>query len=271
MGHGMPLLWEAQLPAASYFMSIPFGLTAPEQGLWLTQGGGQALADEVYGSVGCKYFPGGNLGFGGGGWFKTEVTDLSSLEGLHIQSSGLAAAVWQALGAQVVTLPLPEVQRQFATDRLGAVEYVGPEQDRNANLHRSAPFYYFPSWQRPGTLLDFFIHLDTWMALPSSLQRALEITIAAFNQMLLNEQTYLNQQALQRLISQDGVQLRRFPDSVLLRLESITGTVLRERASANPEVAKVIDHLIRFRAEQLSWVQAVELSYLDSRRWTWTR
>ena len=271
MGHGMPLLWESQLPAASYLMTIPFGLTASEQWLWLTQGGGQALADEVYGSVGCKYFPGGNLGFGGGGWFKIEVTDLSALEGLQIQSSGLAAAVWQALGAQVVTLPLPELQRQLATDRLGAAEYVGPDQDRQANLHRSAPFYYFPSWQRPGTLLDFFIHLETWMALPTSLQNALETAIVAFNQTLLNDQTYRNQQALQRLTSQDGVQLRRFPDSVLLRLESITGTLLRERAAANPQVAKVIDHLIRFRTEQLPWVQTVELSYLNSRRWTWIR
>ncbi len=271
MGHGMPLLWESQLPAAPYFMAVPFGLTAEEQWLWLTQGGGQDLADEVYGSVGCKYFPGGNLGFGGGGWFKAEVTDLSALEGLPVHSSGLAAAVWQALGAQVVTLPLPELQRQFATDRLGAAEYVGPDQDLLANLHRSAPFYYFPSWQRPGTLLDFFIHRETWLALPPSLQSVLETAILSFNQSMLNEQTYRNQQTLQRLTTQEGVQVRRFPDSVLLRLESVTGSLLRERAGANPQVAKVIDHLIGFRAAQLPWVQTVEVSYLNSRRWTWTR
>jgi len=271
MGHGMPLLWESQLPAAPYLMAIPFGLTAQEQWLWLTQGGGQALADGVYGSVGCKYFPGGNLGFGGGTWFKAEVEDPRSLEGLSIQSAGLAAAVWQALGAAVVTLSLPELQRQLINDRLDAAEYVGPEQDLRANLYRSAPYYYFPSWQRPGTLLDFFIHLETWMALPASLQTALETAIVAFNQTLLTEQTARNQQALQRLSSEHGVQLRRFPDSVLLRLESLTGEVLRDRAAANPEVATVINHLIRFRAEQLPWVQSVELSYLNSRRWTWTR
>ncbi|MFZ9736823.1 MAG: hypothetical protein ACO3EZ_02325 [Prochlorotrichaceae cyanobacterium] len=270
MGHGMPLLWESQLPAAPYLMSVPFGLTAEEQWLWLTQGGGQALADEIYGAMGCKYFPGGNLGLSGGGWFKTEITDLSALMGLKINSSGLAASVWQGVGAEVLTLPLADLQRQFANDRLEAVEYVGPQQDLQAQLHQSAPFYYFPGWQRPGTLLDFFIHLDTWQALPVNIQAGLEAAIVAFNQTLLHEQIYQNQQALRLLTSQHGVQLRTFPESVLLRLESLTGQVLQERARANDRVAAVVEHLIQFRSNLLPWVQTVELSYLNARRWTWT-
>lgn len=271
MGHGMPLLWENLLPAAPYLMALPFGLTAPEQWLWLTQAGGQALGDEIYGSVGCKYFPGGNLGLSSGGWFKTEIKDLSNLDGLKINSSGLAAAVWQAAGAEVVTLSITELQRQLANDRLGAAEYVGPQQDLKAQLYRSAPFYYFPGWQRPGTLLDFFIHLETWQALPPPLQAALETAIVAFNQTLLNEQIYQNQQALRVLTRQHGVQLRTFPEPVLLRLESLTGQLLQERATADPQVAQVLDSLIRFRSDLLPWVETVERSYLTARRWTWTR
>ena len=268
MGQGLPLLWENQLPAAPYLMTIPFGLTATEQWLWLYQGGGQALADQVYATVGCKYFPGGNLGFTAGGWFKAEVTGVNALAEITLQSSGLAAAVWQALGAKVVTLAPAQMRQQLREGTIGAAEYVSPQQDLQIELHQAAPFYYFPGWQRPGTLLDFFINLEAWNSLSPWLQASLEAAIVSFNQWFLNEQTFQNQQALRSLLQQ-GIQIRSFPESVLLRLESITGELLQERSKTHPQVGEVLQSIIDFRANLLPWIQQVEVGYLTARRWTW--
>jgi TRAP-type mannitol/chloroaromatic compound transport system substrate-binding protein len=270
MGHGMPLLWESQLPAAPYLMAIPFGLTAQEQWLWLTQENGQALADEIYGTVGCKYFPGGNLGFTGGGWFKTEIEGLNTLERLTIHSSGLGAEVWKAAGATVVTLPPDQFLDSLKQNRIGAVEYVSPSQDLGLKFYQEAPYYYFPGWQRPGTLLDFFIHLETWQTLSPALQGMLESLIISFNQQVYYDQTHRNQQALQHLMTQKGVQLKMFPDSLLLRLESLTGQLLETRLTEKPLVDKLLKALIEFRARQLPWTQRVETGFLGARRWTWT-
>lgn len=270
MGHGMPSLWEAQLPAATYIMGIPFGLTASEQNLWLDQGGGQAIADRVYGTMGCKYLPGGNLGFQGGTWSRSPITNISSLAGLTIHSSGLAANLWQSLGLNVVTLNPSQIQPQLQQGDLDAAEHLGPQQDMALELYQSAPYYYWPGWQRPGTLLDLFINQDAWQSLSPALQAVINNTVLAVNQRFLHQQIYNDQQVLQTLQSQGTVNVLEFPEAVLLRLETLMGNLLQEKSTADPLVADVVDSLITFRAKLLPWVQRVTLDYLSARRWSWT-
>ena len=269
MGHGMPLLWLSELPGAAYVMALPFGLTAAEQTLWLQQGGGQALADEVYATVNCKYFPGGNTGLVGGGWFTREIEGIPDLQGLKIQSSGLAAEVWKTLGVEVVTLN-PEVMRQqLTTGELQGAEYVSPAKDLQAGLHQIAPYYYLPGWQRPGTLLDFFINFEDWNSLAPAVKVGLEAAIALFNDFVLTDQTIGNQRAFQQFSDPHSVQVRPFPESLLLRLESVTGELLAQRSAENEQVKAVVDSLLAFRSQQLAWTQQMELSYLSARRWNW--
>ena len=56
MGHGAPYFWGDKVPASWFIASLPFGLTAGEMNAWIHFGGGQALADEVYRQLGCKFF-----------------------------------------------------------------------------------------------------------------------------------------------------------------------------------------------------------------------
>ena len=51
MGHGGPYYWKGKIPAAQYLSAIPFGLTPQEQNSWFERGGGQQIAEKIYGKI----------------------------------------------------------------------------------------------------------------------------------------------------------------------------------------------------------------------------
>jgi TRAP-type mannitol/chloroaromatic compound transport system substrate-binding protein len=50
------------VPAAQYFMTVPFGLNTQGINAWIYHGGGQELWDELYASRGLVAMPMGNTG-----------------------------------------------------------------------------------------------------------------------------------------------------------------------------------------------------------------
>src|SRR5262245_35287571 len=48
MGHTASFYWQGKEPAATFFTTVPFGLTPNEHVAWVDAGGRQALWDEIY-------------------------------------------------------------------------------------------------------------------------------------------------------------------------------------------------------------------------------
>ncbi len=48
MGHAAAYYWQEQLPAASFFTAVPFGLTAQQMNSWLQFAGGMTLWQSMY-------------------------------------------------------------------------------------------------------------------------------------------------------------------------------------------------------------------------------
>lgn len=270
MGHALPELWSAQVPATLYLMTVPFGLMPQEHYAWLTYGGGQELADRIYATLGCKYFPGGNLGMQAGGWFKAEVDPATGFNGLKIQSRGLAVEILRAVGAEVPDIPLTQARRALERGELDAVDYLGPTSDLRARFYEVAEYYYFPGWQRPATMLDFFINPIAWEALSPGLQTILSVAIEEFNHRLLIYHLNQSSVAIETLINQHNVQVRQFPEPLLLRLESLTGEILRDQATQDPLIQNLVDSLIAFRTRLTPWSRTSLSTYLNTRRWSWT-
>ncbi len=69
MFHTHASYYERKSPAFHFFSGLPFGLTANELAAWMSQGGGQALYDELGAGFGIKPLlccsPGAQMG----GWF----------------------------------------------------------------------------------------------------------------------------------------------------------------------------------------------------------
>jgi TRAP-type mannitol/chloroaromatic compound transport system substrate-binding protein len=265
MGHGAPYYWKGKVPATQFLAAIPFGLTAQELNAWYQYGGGQELADEVYAEMGAKFFVSGNTGVQMGGWFNKEMLSLDDYNGLKMRIPGLGGEVVKAAGGNVVNLPGGEIPPALSSGAIDATEWVGPYNDLAFGLYKSARFYYYPGWHEPGTALDNFINLDAWNGLDDDLKAVVETANTAVNQIVLSEFVARNNDALNTLLNEHNVELRRFSDEILAGLGQLAGEVMNDLASADPTSRKVMDSLLAFRKTANAWSEISEETYLAAR------
>ena len=265
MGHGAAYYWGGKLPVAPFFTTVPFGLTAQEMNGWLHHGGGLELWRKAYAPFNLVPLAAGNTGVQMAGWFNREIHSLADLKGLKMRIPGLAGKVFERAGGSAVTLAGGEIYTSLQTGVIDATEWVGPYNDRASGLHEVGKYYYYPGWHEPGPTLELIVNKQAWDSLPRDLQQIVTIAARAANQDMLDEYTALNNQALQDLIENHGVQLRKLPDTVLAQLKRISGEVLAEMAAEDPQVAEVYQSLQTFQQNVKQYHRISEKAYLEAR------
>ena len=265
MGHGAPYYWQGKVNATAFIAAIPFGLTAQEQNAWFYYGGGQELADKVYAEMGAKFFPSGNTGVQMGGWFNKEMNSLADYQGLKMRIPGLGGKVVSAAGGTVVNLPGGEIPPALQSGSIDATEWVGPYNDLAFGLHRAARFYYYPGWHEPATVLDNFINLSAWNSLDDDLKAVVETANRAVNVSVLSEFVARNNDSLETLVNEHGVELRPFNEEILQGLGQLAGDVMSQEAAADPLSREVLDSLLAFRETSKAWAGVSEQPYMTAR------
>ena len=265
MGHGAPYYWKGKVPATQFIASTPFGLNAAEQNSWMQFGGGQELADKVYAELGCKFFVSGNTGVQAGGWFNKEINSLEDYKGLKMRIPGLGGEVVKAAGGNVVNLPGGEIPPALSSGAIDATEWVGPYNDLAFGLYKSAKFYYYPGWHEPATLLDNFVNLQAWESLDDELKAIVEAANAYANAFVLNEFMAKNNDALNTLVDQHGVSLKKFPDEVLNGLGKLSGEVLGDLATADPLSREVMESILKFRGQSIAFAKVSDQAFYNAR------
>jgi len=269
MGHGAAYYWKGKVPAAQFFTTIPFGLTAQEMNAWLHHGGGLELWRRLYEPYGLVPMAGGNTGVQMSGWFNREIRSLEDLRGLKVRIPGLGGEIFQRLGAVAVSLPGGELFTSLQTGVIDAAEWIGPYNDMNFGFHRVARYYYYPGWQEPGATLEILINRQAYDSLPEDLQAILETAARAVNQNMLDEYTARNPAALRKLMEEHGVELRRLPEDVLRRLRQETGQVIQQLAATNVLATEIHQSMSSFAREMEFYQQFSERAYLDLRWRRW--
>ncbi|KAA9131002.1 TRAP transporter substrate-binding protein [Marinihelvus fidelis] len=239
MGHSASYYWKGKAPAAQFFGSVPFGLTAQEMNAWLYRGGGLELWREVYAPHGLVPFPAGNSGTQMGGWFNREIRSLADIKGLKMRIPGIGGEILRRAGGTPVTLPASEIYTALQTGTIDATEWVGPWNDLALGLFNAARYYYFPGWQEPGSALEAMVNKAAWDALPSHLQAAVEVACQAVTTDMCAEFTWHNAVALKQLREEHDVELRAFPDEVMAHFQQLTREYLDEQSAADPMFARV--------------------------------
>jgi len=265
MGHGAPYYWNGKVPATQFIASTPFGMNVQEQNAWLRFGGGQELADRVYGKLGCKFFASGNTGVQMGGWFNKDINSLEDYKGLKMRIPGLGGEVVKAAGGNVITLPGSEIPPALASGIIDATEWVGPYNDLAFGLYKSANRYYYPGWHEPATLLDNFINLKVWNDLDSELQAIITAANAYANTYVLNEFMANNNASLNTLVTKHNVQLKKFPDEVLNGLGTLSGQVIGDLAGAEALSREVMDSILAFRTQAIGFAKVSEQAFYNAR------
>lgn len=265
MGHGYPAYWAGKLPAVQFFTPLPFGVTTQEQNAWFRFGGGQEIADKVYGEMGVKFLPSGNTSVQSAGWFNTEINSLKDYQGLKIRSGGLGAKVLREIGAAPVQMPLGEVPQALQTNAIDGADFVGPFNDMAFGLHKVAKYCVWPGWMEPCGVLDCFINQAAWDGLDDELKAIVRAANETANSVVLSEFVAKNAQAYKTLQEEHGVEMRFLNDEVLKGLGEVAGDVVAAAAAEDDLSREVYDSLMAFRKTVLPYTNATELAFMSAR------
>jgi TRAP-type mannitol/chloroaromatic compound transport system substrate-binding protein len=265
MGHGAAYYWKGKSEAAQFFASVPFGLTAQEMNSWLYYGGGMELWEELYAGFGLVPAAAANTGVQMGGWFNKEIKSVDDLKGLKMRIPGLGGEVLRRAGGTPVSLPGGEIFTSLQSGNIDATEWVGPYNDLAFGLYKAAKYYYYPGWHEPGTTLEAFINKKVFDELPDDLQAIVLNACKVANQDLLAEYTARNPAALQTLLTEYDIELRQYPDDVLLALRKLSNEVVAEIAEKDAFSRKTYASYQKFLASAKEWSGVSELAYLQAR------
>jgi len=265
MGHGASYYWTGKVPASVFFTSVPFGFTAQEINAWIHYGGGLELWREVYAPFNLLPMAGGNSGVQMAGWFNKEINSVADLKGLKMRIPGLGGEVLSRVGGTAVTLPGGEIYTSLQTGVIDATEWVGPYNDRALGLHQIAKYYYYPGWHETGSMLEFIINKDAFEALAEDLQAIVTTAARAANQDMLDEYTARNNAALQDLVENHGVELRKLPDDVLIELHRASDEVIADLVANDPLAQKVYVSFRSFLDNVTAYHHISEQAYINAR------
>jgi TRAP-type mannitol/chloroaromatic compound transport system substrate-binding protein len=263
MGHGAAYYWAGKVKAAQFFTAVPFGLNAQGMNAWLYDGGGLELWREIYAKYNLVPFPAGNTGVQMGGWFNKEINATSDLEGLKMRIPGLGGAVIKAAGGAPQNTAGGEIYTNLERGVIDATEWIGPYHDAIQEFHRVAKFYYYPGWHEPGPVLECTVNKAAWESLPPDLQAIVEAAAARVNAWMLAAFEARNNAALENLVAEHKVVVKKFPDAVLAEFKRLTDKVIAEQIAEDPDSQRVYEAFDKFRKGLGAWGQYSERAYHD--------
>jgi TRAP-type mannitol/chloroaromatic compound transport system substrate-binding protein len=265
LGHGAAYYWKGKNEALQYFTSVPFGLTADEMNGWLYHGGGLDLWGEVYADFGLVPMAGGNTGVQMAGWFNKEINSVEDLKGLKMRIPGLGGEVLKRAGGTPVNLPGGELFTAMQSGTIDATEWVGPYNDLAFGFHKVAKYYYYPGWHEPGSTMECMVNAKALAALPEDLQQIVRAAGRVANGNMLAEYMARNNDALEQLVNEHHVDLRRLPDDVIASLRMLSDEVMAELSAKDERTAKIHASYKAFREKVIKWQSVSEMAYLEAR------
>lgn len=263
MGSGAAYYWAGKVPAAQFFGSVPFGMNPQQMSSWLLSGGGLALWEEIYAPFELIPFPGGNTGIQMGGWFNKEIRSPEDLSGLKMRIPGLGGKVLERAGGTAVLSAGGEIYTNLERGVIDATEWVGPYHDHKMGFQDIARYYYYPGWQEPGSVLELIVHKPTFLALPLYLQSIIRSAALRLHLWTLAEFDAKNGKFLEEIRKTPTVDVRRFPESVLKHLRTLTRDVIDEMARTDPTVRTVSEAYFQYLASVKPWFDIAERDYYD--------
>ncbi|MDP4680026.1 MAG: TRAP transporter substrate-binding protein [Cyclobacteriaceae bacterium] len=263
MGSGSAYYWAGKIPAAQFFSSVPFGMNAQQMNAWVISGGGNDLWDEVYEPFGLIGMPGGNTGVQAGGWFNKEINSIEDLQGLKMRIPGLGAKILQKAGGTPMLVAGGELFTNLERGVLDATEWIGPYHDYKMGFHKVAQYYYYPGRHEPGTILEIMFNKEKFEKLPKDLQAIVKTACYRLNHWMLSEFEAKNSIYLSKLVEEEKVDIRQFPEEVMRKLKSLSDEVIAELIESDPLSKRVYEHFDGFRQQIKGWSKMSEKVYYE--------
>ncbi|NNG05676.1 MAG: TRAP transporter substrate-binding protein [Inquilinus sp.] len=269
--HAVPAYWGSKSKGILLFGSQPFGLRADEQFGWLAHGGGQALYDEMYGRFGLKPFLCGNSGPQWQGWFRDEIASVDDLRGLKFRTTGLASEMCSKLGMAVQAMGGRDMFQALQSGALDAGEFIGPWTDSALGFYQVAKNYYWPGVGEPSSAEECGVNLAAYNDLPDDLKQAVAYACESLYNPVWTEYTTNHARALKQLVEEQGVQIRKLPDEVIVAMGNAAGEVMTDlREDSDELVRRITESFLAYRKSVADYMTYADNGQMNARALDYT-
>jgi len=251
--HTVTVYWYGKHKAASLFGTGPvFGFNANEGLGWIHHGGGKELFKELQEQimkVNIVSFFAMPMPTQPLGWFKKPIMSGNDLKGLKYRTVGLAADLFQAMGASVAQLPGGEIVPAMERGVIDGFEYNNPTSDRLFGAQDVAKNYMLGSYHQATEYFEIMFNKGKFNALPAEHKAVLQYAAEAVSSD--NEWKAMDKYSadLQTLIDKDKVQVHRTPKGVFeAQIKAWDGLITQ--LGSDPFMKKVMD-------SQKAWTKRV--------------
>ena len=118
----------------------------------------------------------------------------------------------------------------------------------------------------PGTQIEVTVDKAKFTALPKDVQRIFEASCHNENNLLTSEFNARNGGALETLIRQHNVQLKRFPNDFLQAYGNAAGEVIQEmRDSGDPLTKEIVESFLKARRDLMNWGRIADQGFMNAR------
>jgi TRAP-type mannitol/chloroaromatic compound transport system substrate-binding protein len=251
--HTVTVYWYGKHKAASLFGTGPvFGFNANEGLGWIHNGGGKELFEELQQQimkVNIKSFFAMPMPTQPLGWFKNPITSADQIKGLKYRTVGLAADLFQAMGASVAQLPGGEIVPAMERGVIDGFEFNNPTSDRRFGAQDVAKNYMLGSHHQATEYFEIMFNRTKFNGLAKELQAILQYAAEAVSSANEWKAYDYYSKDLQELITKDKVNVLRTPQSVFdAQIQAWDGLIAQ--LGSDPFMKKVMD-------SQKAWVRRV--------------
>jgi TRAP-type mannitol/chloroaromatic compound transport system substrate-binding protein len=252
-GHTVPVYWYGKSKVASLFGSGPInGADANQTLAWIMRGGGLQMYNELLQKlnldvVGFFAMPMPTQPLG---WFKQPIKDAKQLKGLKYRTVGLAADLFQQMGARVTQLAGGEIIPALEKGVIDGFEFNNPTSDMRFGAQDVIKNYMMGSFHQAMEFFEIIINKKKWNSMGKDLQAIWQYGVEAANSS--NYWTAMDNYSrdLQDLITKHKVNVIRTPKAIFQEQLKAWDVITPKLKKEDPFFAKVVD-------SQLAWAKRV--------------
>jgi TRAP-type mannitol/chloroaromatic compound transport system substrate-binding protein len=142
----------------------------------------------------------------------------------------------------------PAMFQALQTGALDAGEFIGPWTDSALGYYQVAPYYYWPGVGEPSSAEECGINAAVFAELPDDLKEVVTQACQGLYNPVWTEYMTKHAQALQTLVSEHNVQVRKLPDDVIAAMGVAAAEIMQEYLADDDElVVRITESFIAYR------------------------
>ncbi len=223
---------------------------------WIEQWGGADLYNEIYGKFGMVYLPYGVTNNESGFRTNEPIVTLEDLQGKRLRLSGLEQGrLLEKLGGNQVSMAGGEIYQSLERGVIDGAEFSTPNVDYSGGFHQVTKFWATPGWHQSASVFGVMINKASWDALSPETQEDLKIAAQAN---LIWSLSFTEKRATEayQQFKDAGIEITRYDDETLARVQELANEVIIETACENPASAKVYLSQLEYLADYAKWRDA---------------